>query len=115
MTSPVAKLTFWGVRGSTATVDPATWRYGGNTPCVELTTPAGMQLVLDCGTGLRMFGSRWGKEEQRHEKEVVKEHHKHENAEAQHHHGPGHPQTAEEAELAKLTDTKPVEPAASTH
>src|ERR1700742_1207385 len=64
MTSPVAKLTFWGVRGSTATVDPATWRYGGNTPCVELTTPDGMQLVLDCGTGLRMLGSRWGKDEQ---------------------------------------------------
>ena len=63
MTNPVAKLSFWGVRGSTATVDPATWRYGGNTPCVELTTPDGMQLVLDCGTGLRMLGSRWGKEE----------------------------------------------------
>jgi phosphoribosyl 1,2-cyclic phosphodiesterase len=62
MTNPVAKLTFWGVRGSTATVDPATWRFGGNTPCVELTTPDGMQLVLDCGTGLRMLGSRWGKE-----------------------------------------------------
>ena len=26
MTNPVAKLSFWGVRGSTATVDPATWR-----------------------------------------------------------------------------------------
>ena len=62
MTNPVAKLSFWGVRGSTATVDPATWRYGGNTPCVELTTPDGMQLILDCGTGLRMLGSRWGKE-----------------------------------------------------
>jgi phosphoribosyl 1,2-cyclic phosphodiesterase len=62
MKNPVAKLTFWGVRGSTATVDPATWRFGGNTPCVELTTPDGMQLVLDCGTGLRMLGSRWGKE-----------------------------------------------------
>ncbi|MBV9888571.1 MAG: MBL fold metallo-hydrolase, partial [Acidobacteria bacterium] len=62
MTNPVAKLTFWGVRGSTATVDPATWRYGGNTPCVELATPDGYQLILDCGTGLRMLGSRWSKE-----------------------------------------------------
>ena len=36
MTAPIAKLSFWGVRGSTPTVDPATWRYGGNTPCLEL-------------------------------------------------------------------------------
>ena len=51
-----AKLRFWGVRGSTPTVDRATWRYGGNTACVELTTPAGARLILDCGTGLRMLG-----------------------------------------------------------
>jgi phosphoribosyl 1,2-cyclic phosphodiesterase len=59
MTAPVAKLSFWGVRGSTPTVDPGTWRYGGNTPCLELFTPDGMQIILDCGTGLRMLGSRW--------------------------------------------------------
>jgi phosphoribosyl 1,2-cyclic phosphodiesterase len=60
MTVPVAKLSFWGVRGSTPTVDPATWRYGGNTPCLELAAPDGTQFILDCGTGLRMLGSRWG-------------------------------------------------------
>ena len=60
MTVPVAKLSFWGVRGSTPTVDPATWRYGGNTPCLELVAPDGTQFILDCGTGLRMLGSRWG-------------------------------------------------------
>jgi phosphoribosyl 1,2-cyclic phosphodiesterase len=59
MTVPIAKLSFWGVRGSTPTVDPATWRYGGNTPCLELTAPDGTQFILDCGTGLRMLGSRW--------------------------------------------------------
>jgi phosphoribosyl 1,2-cyclic phosphodiesterase len=59
MTNPIAKLSFWGVRGSTPTVDPATWRYGGNTPCVELIAPDGTQFILDCGTGLRMLGSRW--------------------------------------------------------
>jgi len=59
MSVPVAKLSFWGVRGSTPTVDPATWRYGGNTPCLELTAPDGTQFILDCGTGLRMLGSRW--------------------------------------------------------
>jgi phosphoribosyl 1,2-cyclic phosphodiesterase len=59
MTAPIAKLSFWGVRGSTPTVDPATWRYGGNTPCLELIAPDGTQIILDCGTGLRMLGSRW--------------------------------------------------------
>lgn len=59
MTLPVTKLSFWGVRGSTPTVDPATWRYGGNTPCLQLEAPDGTQIILDCGTGLRALGSRW--------------------------------------------------------
>jgi len=59
MMVPIAKLSFWGVRGSTPTVDPATWRYGGNTPCLELCAPDGSQIILDCGTGFRVMGSRW--------------------------------------------------------
>src|SRR5260370_35056383 len=59
MAVPITKLNFWGVRGSTPTVDPATWRYGGNTPCLELGAPDGTQFILDCGTGLRTLGSRW--------------------------------------------------------
>jgi phosphoribosyl 1,2-cyclic phosphodiesterase len=59
MTGPIAKLSFWGARGSTPTVDPATWRFGGNTPCLELIAPDGTQFILDCGTGLRVLGSRW--------------------------------------------------------
>src|ERR1700680_351314 len=53
---PMAALRFWGVRGSTPTVDRATWRYGGNTACLELITPEGARIILDCGTGLRMLG-----------------------------------------------------------
>ena len=48
--------------------------------------------------------------EQRHEKEVVKEHHKHENAETQHHAVSGHPQTPEEAEQMKAGEAKAEEP-----
>lgn len=59
MSNPIAKLSFWGVRGSTPTVDPATWRYGGNTPCLELIAPDGTKFILDCGTGLRVLGNRW--------------------------------------------------------
>jgi phosphoribosyl 1,2-cyclic phosphodiesterase len=57
MTQNHAKLVFWGVRGSTPTLERDTWRYGGNTPCVELTTPDGTRFILDCGTGLRMLGN----------------------------------------------------------
>jgi phosphoribosyl 1,2-cyclic phosphodiesterase len=53
-----AKLVFWGVRGSTPTAERDTWRYGGNTPCLEFTAPDGTRFILDCGTGLRMLGNR---------------------------------------------------------
>ena len=59
MTQNVAKLVFWGVRGSTPTLERDTWRYGGNTPCLELTAPDGTHFILDCGTGLRLLGKRW--------------------------------------------------------
>src|SRR5580698_11111887 len=54
-----AKLTFWGVRGSTPTLERYTWRYGGNTPCLELNSPEGTHFILDCGTGLRALGNHW--------------------------------------------------------
>jgi phosphoribosyl 1,2-cyclic phosphodiesterase len=38
------------------TPGPATVRYGGNTPCVEVRTPAGDLVVLDAGTGIRALG-----------------------------------------------------------
>ena len=59
MTQNTAKLVFWGVRGSTPTLERDTWRYGGNTPCLELTAPGGVRFVLDCGTGLRSLGNHW--------------------------------------------------------
>jgi phosphoribosyl 1,2-cyclic phosphodiesterase len=58
MTQKSAKLVFWGVRGSTPTLERDTWRYGGNTPCLELKTSEGTEFILDCGTGLRMLGNR---------------------------------------------------------
>jgi phosphoribosyl 1,2-cyclic phosphodiesterase len=58
MTQNSAKLVFWGVRGSTPTLDRDAWRYGGNTPCLEFTSPSGTKFILDCGTGLRMLGNQ---------------------------------------------------------
>jgi len=57
MVTRATELTFWGVRGSTPTLDRTTMRYGGNTPCLELTTAGGTRFILDCGTGLRMLGN----------------------------------------------------------
>lgn len=50
------QITFWGVRGSMPTPHPRTLKYGGNTPCVEIRTPAGHTIILDCGTGLTHLG-----------------------------------------------------------
>jgi phosphoribosyl 1,2-cyclic phosphodiesterase len=54
------KVRFWGTRGSIATPGPATVRYGGNTSCVELRSPGGELVVLDCGTGARQLGLELG-------------------------------------------------------
>jgi phosphoribosyl 1,2-cyclic phosphodiesterase len=49
-------LRFWGTRGSIPSPGPATARYGGNTPCVELRTADGWLIILDAGTGIRELG-----------------------------------------------------------
>ena len=46
---------FWGVRGSIPAPGPATARYGGNTPCVELRA-GGEVIIVDAGTGIRGLG-----------------------------------------------------------
>jgi phosphoribosyl 1,2-cyclic phosphodiesterase len=58
MPDDTTKLVFWGVRGSTPTLDRSTWRYGGNTACLEVTAPDGTRFILDCGSGLRNLGNR---------------------------------------------------------
>jgi phosphoribosyl 1,2-cyclic phosphodiesterase len=48
-------IRFWGVRGSLPCPGPATKRYGGNTPCVEVRC-GNRLIILDGGTGLRELG-----------------------------------------------------------
>jgi CheY-like chemotaxis protein/phosphoribosyl 1,2-cyclic phosphodiesterase len=50
------RVRFWGTRGSLARPGPTTLRYGGNTSCVEVRTPDGTLIVLDCGTGAYGLG-----------------------------------------------------------
>jgi len=46
----------WGTRGSIPSPGRSTVRYGGNTPCLEVRTPAGWLVILDAGTGIRELG-----------------------------------------------------------
>ncbi len=46
---------FWGVRGSIPSPGPETQRYGGNTPCIEVTCGE-ERILFDLGTGIREFG-----------------------------------------------------------
>lgn len=50
------QIKFYGVRGSIPTPGVDTQRYGGNTPCVLVTSSSGQQLILDSGTGIRVLG-----------------------------------------------------------
>ncbi|MEO5700578.1 MAG: MBL fold metallo-hydrolase [Casimicrobiaceae bacterium] len=49
-------IRFWGTRGSIAKPGPTTFRYGGNTSCVEVRSDSGTLVVLDCGTGAHPLG-----------------------------------------------------------
>jgi phosphoribosyl 1,2-cyclic phosphodiesterase len=50
------KIKVWGARGSVPAPGPETWRYGGNTSCLEVTLSDGTTLILDAGTGIRNLG-----------------------------------------------------------
>ncbi|MEJ2502502.1 MAG: MBL fold metallo-hydrolase [Gemmatimonadota bacterium] len=52
------RVTCWGTRGSIPSPGPATARFGGNTPCVEVRVPDGRRHVFDAGTGIRLLGNR---------------------------------------------------------
>ncbi len=51
-----AKVRFWGTRGSLAKPGRKTLRYGGNTSCVQVTSPGGALVIIDCGTGAHELG-----------------------------------------------------------
>ena len=55
MLKTTMRVRFWGVRGSIPCPGPATMRYGGNTPCMEVRCDERV-LIFDAGTGLRSLG-----------------------------------------------------------
>ena len=49
---------FWGVRGSIPCPGPTTYKYGGNTACIELRFPGTDRIVIiDAGSGIRELGN----------------------------------------------------------
>ena len=48
--------TFYGTRGSCACSGPEFVRYGGNTSCVVIESDGRAPLLLDAGSGARVFG-----------------------------------------------------------
>ena len=52
---PEFSVRFWGVRGSIATADAQTLRYGGNTSSLEVRC-GDRRILLDAGTGIRYAG-----------------------------------------------------------
>lgn len=51
----MAKVKFWGTRGSIPAPGPKTMRYGGNTACVEYRD-GDLLIIIDAGTGIRELG-----------------------------------------------------------
>ena len=51
-------VTFYGVRGSTPCPHEDNQRYGGNTSCVVVESAGHDPIVLDLGTGLRLWGEK---------------------------------------------------------
>jgi phosphoribosyl 1,2-cyclic phosphodiesterase len=51
------RVKLWGVRGSIPVPGPASSGFGGNTSCVQVTSPDGTELILDAGTGIRELGA----------------------------------------------------------
>ena len=52
------RVRFWGVRGSTPTPHAENLKFGGNTACLEITTPSGECLIFDAGSGIRALGQQ---------------------------------------------------------
>lgn len=50
------RVQFWGTRGSIPRPGRDTLRYGGNTSCVQVTSPKGALVILDCGSGVHDLG-----------------------------------------------------------
>jgi len=56
-------IKFWGTRGSIPVPGKKTIIHGGNTPCIQIISKSGEQVILDAGSGIRSLGNKYLKEE----------------------------------------------------
>ncbi len=49
-------IKFWGTRGSIPVPGKNTVKYGGNTPCVQISVESNYTVILDAGSGIRELG-----------------------------------------------------------
>jgi phosphoribosyl 1,2-cyclic phosphodiesterase len=54
------RVKLWGVRGSIPVPGLRSAGFGGNTSCVQVTSPDGTELILDAGSGIRELGIALG-------------------------------------------------------
>ena len=64
------EIRFWGVRGSIPSPGPAFARYGGNTPCVEVSY-GDSGVVIDAGSGIRKLGGDLSNRKKQFDKQVL--------------------------------------------
>lgn len=50
------RIKFWGTRGSIPVTGMNHCKYGGNTPCIEISIDEENIIILDAGTGIRELG-----------------------------------------------------------
>jgi phosphoribosyl 1,2-cyclic phosphodiesterase len=59
------EVKIWGCRGSIPAPGRKTLRYGGESTCVEVKSENGEQIIIDCGSGLRVLGQELIKDKNR--------------------------------------------------
>lgn len=50
------RIKFWGTRGTIPVTGIENSKYGGNTPCLEVSINDDFVLILDAGSGIRLLG-----------------------------------------------------------
>ncbi len=56
------KVKLWGTRGSVPVTGKNYCKYGGNTPCIEVSMSDEFVFIFDAGSGIRKLGSKLTKE-----------------------------------------------------
>lgn len=58
------KIKVWGVRGSIPTPGVSTFRYGGNSTCLEIRPHGTHIIIIDAGSGIRNLGNELMREKE---------------------------------------------------